>query len=163
MISRLYLESLIKDVEKCNFKSKNDCKVEGLNNCPTWKELKDLLINKEYNFIEDEIKTNNFYLTLKRLEYSEEIENLIKELEDKYIATFYKTNVADFLNLEDEANYERHSEQSEIFSKIILLVHQFKGYKGVTEIVNKINWRIQDVVQENYSELEKRLGKIKEK
>ena len=47
--------------------------------------------------------------------------------------------------------------------KIILLVHQFKGYKGVTEIVNKINWRIQDVVQENYSELEKRLGKIKEK
>ena len=49
MISRLYLESLIKDVEKCNFKSKNDCKVEGLNNCPTWKELKDLLINKEYN------------------------------------------------------------------------------------------------------------------
>ena len=97
------------------------------------------------------------------MEYSEEIENLIKELEDKYIATFYKTNVADFLNLEDEANYERHSEQSEIFSKIILLVHQFKGYKGVTEIVNKINWRIQDVVQENYSELEKRLGKIKEK
>lgn len=121
-----------------------------------------LMLNKK---LQDEIKNRILehcqihleYFRLYKLEYDDDVENTINKLKDDYIKCFTEPMLAfDRETLENK----KHAKQSEVLSKLVMLVHQFKGFKGVQEVLHELFWKYQELVSDQLEKHEKRIAEL---
>ena len=101
------------------------------------------------------------YLDLHQTGLDEDIERTIEVLKKQYISSFQKP-VISVLASKEEKEEIAHSKQSEIFGKLMMLVHEFKGYKGVQEVITELQWKIQELIIEQLEKHEKTIEELKE-
>lgn len=100
------------------------------------------------------------YNRLNHIQYDDDIENLITKLKDDYINAFTESVFA--LN-NQMAEEKRHSKQSEILGKLVMLVHEFKGFKGVQEVLHELFWIYQELLNDQLEKHEKRIADLETK
>lgn len=101
-----------------------------------------------------------YYERLNHVSYDDDIEKVISDLKDEYIKTF----TAPVFALNNQmAEEKRHSKQSEILSKLVMLVHEFKGFKGVQEVLHELFWKYQELLNEQLVEHEKTIEELENK
>ncbi|MGL5707480.1 MAG: hypothetical protein ACRDDF_04360 [Aeromonas sp.] len=111
-------------------------------------------MSTEQKFYE-QILTKGNYKDLSSVKADEKMVQVIEWLKEDYIKTATKPRavfgkeVAELLN---------HSEQSEILGKLIMLCHEYGGFKLVTETITELNFKIQDLAIERMLDLERQLG-----
>lgn len=76
---------------------------------------------------------NISWMHLRNTYLDEEVEDAIKYLKHEYLEYFTKSPV--LLVTKDERELQQHAAQSEIFGKLMTLVHEFKGWKGIGEVL----------------------------
>ncbi|MGL6065019.1 MAG: hypothetical protein ACRC0S_08045 [Fusobacteriaceae bacterium] len=114
------------------------------------------------NVIEN-LKTNTIYKELKKVEFNHEVEEVMEELKEKYLTIFHKKNFYDMFFNTEFADKERHAEQSETLGKLVVLTHEFKGYKGVMDTLNTILWKYNELVQESTEAYEREIEELNSK
>lgn len=116
---------------------------------------------QKYLDVIDRMRVNTIYHELKKIEYNSEVEKTIQELKEKYVDIMTKKNLADVMGMSELADEERHAEQSETLGKLIILVHNFKGFKEVEKVVLELQWEIFDIIEGCLSVTEKELEKVR--
>lgn len=58
------------------------------------------------------------------------------------------------------AEEKRHSKQSEILGKLVMLVHEFKGFKGVQEVLHELFWIYQELLNDQLEKHEKKIYEL---
>lgn len=76
---------------------------------------------------------NISWMDLRNTSLDDEVEEAIKYLKREYLDYFTKSPV--LLVTKEERELQQHAVQSEIFGKLMALVHEFKGWKGIGEVL----------------------------
>ena len=76
---------------------------------------------------------NISWMDLRNTFFDEDIEEAIEYLKHKYINFF--TSSPTLLVTKEEKELQQHSVQSEIFGKLMTLVHEFRGWTGIGEVL----------------------------
>ena len=98
-----------------------------------------------------EILNREEYLELFKCELQKDkLDRIIDMLIAQYIGSLSKVRFSN-LNCRDDIN---HAEQSELFSKIMLLAHEFGGYSKVIKVVNLIRELTIEMMANTIEELE---------
>lgn len=103
---------------------------------------------------------HGMYLDLYQTGLDDDVERTIEVLKNQYISSF-QTPVVSLLVSKEEKEEIAHSKQSEIFGKLMMLVHEFKGYKGVQELITELQWKMQELVVEQLERYEKTIEELK--
>lgn len=121
---------------------------------------------REFTFKEELVKyvrDNQKYRVLQNVEHDEEIDNLINELKEEYISICKCPNIGWNKDLRIMMEYQRHAQKSEVLGKLIMLVHEFQGFKGVQEILHELHWENQNLITLKIEEMEDRIKELEEK
>lgn len=121
---------------------------------------------KEFTFKEELVKyvrDNQKYRVLQNVEHDEEIDNLINELKEEYISIYKCPNTGWNKDLRMMMEYQRHAQKSEVLGKLIMLAHEFQGFKGVQEILHELHWENQNLITLKIEEMEEELRNWKQK
>lgn len=102
----------------------------------------------------EQILTKGNYKNLSSVKADEKMLQVIEWLKEDYIKTITKSRA---IFNKEAVELLNHSEQSEILGKITMLCHEYGGYKMVMEVINELNFKIQDLFVENTFRLEKEL------
>lgn len=98
------------------------------------------------------------YLKLYSTPADEKMEKAIEELKSLYLGTQTKRRFGIDSESSDLLN---HSEQSEILGKIVMLCHEYGGYRMVVETITQLHFKIDDMVIERMESMEKEIKELK--
>lgn len=121
---------------------------------------------REFTFKEElakYVRDNQKYRVLQNVEHDEEIDNLINELKEEYISICKCPNTGWNKDLRMMMEYQRHAQKSEVLGKLIMLAHEFQGFKGVQEILHELHWENQNLITLKIEEMEDRIKELEAK
>ena len=121
---------------------------------------------REFTFKEELVKyvrDNQKYRVLQNVEHDEEIDNLINELKEEYISICKCPNTGWNKDLRMMMECQRHAQKSEVLGKLIMLAHEFQGFKGVQEILHELHWENQNLITLKIEEMEDRIKELEAK
>lgn len=100
--------------------------------------------------------SDELYLDLSNASLDEDIARMMKILEKKY-----KT-LGSLICIEGECDksFLDYSKQSEILGKLVMLVHEYDGFKGVKEVIDRIHWSICEDMMESIEEKENKIERL---
>ena len=108
---------------------------------------------------------NISWIDLRNTYLDEDVEEAIKYLKHEYLDYFTKSPI--LLVTQEERELQQHAVQSEIFGKLMTLVHEFKGWKGIGEVLIEFEkysiQRIDDAIewyQLDNSKLKEKIDKL---
>lgn len=91
------------------------------------------------------------YVVLNSIE-NDDIEEVVEKLKKEYVKIFERKNL-----IFEELN---HSKQSEILGKLIMLIHEFKGLRGVQEVIHELFWNCQEIIKQTLDKNEEKIKKL---
>lgn len=108
---------------------------------------------------------NIHWLDLRNTSLDEDVEEAINYLKREYLNYFSQAPI--LFVTKEEKELQQHAVQSEIFGKLMTLVHEFKGWKGIGEVLVEFEkygiQRIDDAIdwyQLDNSKLKEKIDKL---
>ena len=87
---------------------------------------------------------NIHWIDLRNTSLDEDVEEAINYLKREYLNYF--SQAPNLFVTKEEKELQQHAVQSEIFGKLMTLVHEFKGWKGIGEVLVEFeNYGIQRI------------------